>query len=182
MSANNKTRYEIQKILSDCIKSGIVALVGEGHGFGVMEFAQASFQKADRIVLMNLVRSNRIGWQGRNYRTVNDTLKKTEDWIECQHWQFHVILKKLPNPTIETVQADDVASMLITWFNGSGSEFLRTRGVANERVDASSLIVYNDDSDLYQKRAVFTVKLQVPKELTMTQDTMTVTGIEVHGV
>ena len=167
MSANNKTRYEIQKILSDCIKSGLVTLVGESHGFGVMEFAQASFQKADRIVLMNLVRSNRIGWQGRNYHMVNDMLKKTEDWIECQHWQFHVVLKKLPNPTIETLQADDVASMLITWFNGPGSEFLRTRGVANERVDASSLIVYNDDSDLYQKRAVFTVKLQVPKELTI---------------
>lgn len=182
MSASNKTRYEIQKILADCLKAGLVAFVGEDHGFGVMEFAQASLQKANRIVLMNLVRSNRIGWQGRKYPIEDDKLKRVEEWIECQHWQFHVILKKLPNPTIETMQADDVASMLITWFNGHGNEFLRERGVANERVDSSSLIVYNDDSDLYQKRAVFTVKLQVPKELTIAQNEMSIEDIEVHRV
>lgn len=170
MSASNKTRYEVQKILADCLKAGLAALVVEDHGFDVMEFAQASFQKADRIVLMNLVRSNRIGWQGRNYSVENDDLKETEDWIECQRWQFHVILKKLPNPTVDTMQADDVASMLITWFNGRGNEFLRDRGVANERVDSNSLVVYNDDSGLYQKRAVFTVKLQVPKETKVSQN------------
>lgn len=179
MSASNKTRYEIQKILADCLKAGLAALIGEDHGFGVMEFAQASFQKADRIVLMNLARSNRIGWQGRKYPVDGDELKRVDEWIECQHWQFHVILKKLSSPTVDTMQADDVASMLITWFNGRGVEFLRERGVANERVDASSLVVYNDDSDLYQKRAVFTVKLQVPKEVkTATPFTNTI----VHGV
>lgn len=182
MSAENKTRYEIQKILSDCIKLGLNAYIGEGHGFGVMEFAQASFQKADKIVLMNLVRSNRIGFQGYKYPILNDELKRTDEWIECQHWQFHVILKRDSNPTIETRQADDIASILIAWFNGRGCEFLREYGCANERVDASSLVVYTDDSDLYQKRAVFTVKVQVPKELTLNQPDMSAEFAGFHGV
>lgn len=182
MSAENKTRYEVQKILADCLKAGLAAYVGESHGFGVMEFAQASFQKADRIVLMNLVRTNRIGWQGRKYPVAGDELKRVDEWVECQHWQFHVILKKDTNPTIETRQADDYATILIAWLNGIGCDFLRERGVANERVDPSSVVVYVDDSDLYQKRAVFTVKLQVPKELTITQNDMTIEGLEIHGV
>ena len=54
--------------------------------------------------------------------------------------------------------------MLITWFNGKGCDEFRRVGVANLRIDPSSVIVYNDDSNIYQKRAVFTMKLQVPRD------------------
>jgi hypothetical protein len=63
------------------------------------------------------------------------------------------------------MQAYDIADILIAWFNGKGCEELRKFGVANERIRQGDIIVYNDDSELYQKRAVFTVNLQVPKEL-----------------
>jgi hypothetical protein len=33
------------------------------------------------------------------------------------------------------------------------------------RIDADAIFVYNDNSYLYQKRAVFTVKIEVPKEM-----------------
>ena len=48
-------------------------------------------------------------------------------------------------------------------------EFRKNR-CANLRIDPSSVIVYNDDSDIYQKRAVFTMRLQVPKEYSYGQD------------
>lgn len=167
MSDANRTRYEVQKILADSIKSALSSYVGSDHGFEVMEFAQASFQKADKVCLLNLIRTKRLGWQSVKNPVVNDELKRRDEWIECQHWQIHVILKKSDSPTVDTMQADDFANILISWFNGKGCDELRKYGVANERVDPSQLIVYVDDSELYQKRAVFTVRLQVPKELTM---------------
>ena len=52
----------------------------------------------------------------------------------------------------------------MTWFNGRGARIAHIRD-GNLRIDSDAVIVYNDNSDLYQKRAVFTVKIQVPKEL-----------------
>lgn len=173
MSEANKTRYEIQKILSDAVKDGLTKYIGASHGFGVMEFAQASFQKANKIVLLNPVRTRRVGWQSSTYPVISDALKRKEEWIEEQAWQFHVILKKGDSPVITDMQADDVAQLLIAYFNGVGCDYLRTKGVAPLRVADESIIVYNDDSELYQKRAVFTMKLQVPKELSISQDDMT---------
>jgi len=165
MSEENKTIYEVQKILSDTIKSALATYIGENHGFGVMEFAQASFQNADKVVLMNFLSGPRLGWQWDSYVDMGGELKRKDAWIECQRWQFHVILKKDAEPTLDTMQAYDIADILIAWFNGKGCEELRKFGVANERIKQGDIIVYNDDSELYQKRAVFTVNLQVPKEL-----------------
>lgn len=170
MSDKNKNRYEMQKIVRNAILDGLSKYIGANHGFDAMEFAQASFVKANRVVLMNLVRSKRVGWQGIKYGINGGNLKRTDEWIEEQSWQLQVIIKKLSSPQITDLQADDVASMLITYFNGVGADFLRKSKVAPLRIDNNSVIVYNDDSELYQKRAVFTVKLQVPKELTIGQD------------
>lgn len=166
MSATNKTRYEVQKIISDVINAGLTAYIGNTHGFGVMEFAQASFVNGNRIVLMNLIRTRRVGWQSEKFHTVSSVFKRTDHFLEEQHWQLSVLLKKSASPTITELQADDVATMLIAYFNGPGVTAFRTNGVAPLRIDADSVIVYNDNSELYQKRAVFTVKLQVPKEIT----------------
>lgn len=166
MSNAYKTRYEVQKIISDCIKKGISLYIQE-DGWGVMEFAQASFISANKIVLINPIRVKRLGWQGQKYVYNSNGLSRVDEFIEEQHWQIHTILKKSDNPTIEDRQADDIASVLVSWFNGPGCDELRKHGVANTRIDANQIIVYNDDSELYQKRAVFTVKIQVPKELSI---------------
>ena len=73
------------------------------------------------------------------------------------------------NPDAITI-AEDMSGILVTWFNGRGCDYFRKFGCANLRIDSDSIIVYNDDSGLYQKRCVFTVKVQVPKELTARQD------------
>lgn len=164
MSELNKNRLEVQKILRDCILEFFAQF--NLNGWDVMEFAQASFQKADKIVLLNNVRSNRIGWQGTNFEPINSALNRKDWWIEQQHWQIHVICKRNNSENASSVLPEDLASILITWFNGRGSEYLRMHGCAPERVDSNSIIVYNDNSDLYQKRSVFTVRIEVPKEIT----------------
>lgn len=169
MSAKNKSRLEVQKILldniSDCLKAfGLSEWV-------IMEFANASFQKSDKVILLNNIRNERIGWQGRRYASdSNGIFGRTEEFIDEQSWQIHVIAKRKAKPS-DTL-AEDVANQLMTWFNGFGLEGLISKGVAPLRVDTENIIVYNDDSDLYQKRAVFTVKLQVPKEVTLNQAEM----------
>lgn len=167
MSTANKNRLEVQKIVRDNIMAGLTAL---GYtGWDVMEFANASLQKVDKAVLMNLVRNNRVGWQGHRYEGVPNALNRVDEWIDEQSWQLHIICKRTTATTVADVLSEDVADNLITWFNGAGADLFRKAGVAPLRIEYSSVIVYNDNSDLYQKRAVFTVKIQVPKELTQEQ-------------
>ena len=180
MSSEKKTRLEVQNLLKKTIEDGMSAM---GHnGWMVMEFANASFQNSNKIVLMNLIGTKRVGWQGRSYSPHQEGLVMRESWIEEQRWQIHCIRKRPTSDADPGILAEDVASDLVTWFNGAGCERLRQRGMANLRIDSDSVIVYNDNSDLYQKRAVFTVKIQVPKELKLKVEAVTVDGIEIHKV
>lgn len=181
MSTKNKSRLEVQNILREATLEGMKALGLDRYE--VSEFANASLQKADRIVLLNYIRSTRVGWQGRKYiNTKTGSLERVEEWIDEQRWQFHSIAKRNAATKAGDMLAEDMACMLITWFNGPGAEYLIKQGVAPLRIDTENIIVYNDNSDLYQKRAVFTMKLQVPKEVTLNQPDMVVEGIDIHRV
>ena len=156
-----KSQYAVQKMIRDNVLAGLTAF-GQDN-WECIEFAQATMQNADRIVTMNCIGVDRIGWQGTRYNALATI--RTDEWLEEQSWQFQIILKRYDGAvTADTVTTQDIASMLITWFNGKGCEEFRRVGVANLRIDPSSVIVYNDDSNIYQKRAVFTMKLQVPRD------------------
>lgn len=162
-----KGQYAVQKMIRDNVLAGLTAF-GQAD-WECIEFAQATMQNADRIVTMNCIGVDRIGWQGTRYDALATVC--TDEWLEEQSWQFQVILKRYDDAvTADTVTTQDIAAMLITWFNGRGCGEFRKVGVANLRIDPSSVIVYNDDSNIYQKRAVFTMKLQVPRDFTYRQD------------
>ena len=168
MSELKKSRFEVQAILKSCIEDGLAFM--KRTGWAVMEFANESFQKADRVVLMNLVGTRRVGWQGRSHSLKDGGLIAKEEWIEEQRWQIHCVCKRKHAATPNDEFPEDACSDLVTWFNGRGCDELRTHRMANLRIDSDSIFVYTDNSDLYQKRAVFTVKIQVPKEVTTGQD------------
>lgn len=174
MSESLKTKYDILGILRDVTLAGIEAF---GYGnFSFMEFGQASFQSADGFdgyILANLVRNRRITWVSGKYNVgPGGALLGKDEWIDEQHWQMHVVLKRKGGSpsSSEAAVSEDVATNLITWLNGRGALFLRAKGVAPLVVDASRVFTYNDDSWIYQKRAVFTMRLQVPKEYSYGQD------------
>lgn len=163
MSELKKSRLEVQAILKSCIEDGLEFM--QRPGWAVMEFANASFQKADRVVLMNLVGGRRVGWQGRSYGVEDNELTRHDNWFEEQRWQIHCVCKRKQAAVPTDQFPEDAASDLVAWFNGRGCDVLRKSKMSNLRIDSDSIFVYNDNSDLYQKRAVFTVKIIVPKEV-----------------
>lgn len=180
MSEANKGRLEVQEILKGVIEKGLAAT---GHeGWIAMEFANASFQRANSIVLMNRLRSKRVGWQGRKYEPTVGELRRVDEYIDEQHWQLSLIRKRKNDTTHGDELVEDAADDLVAYFNGYGCDDFRKHDIGMLRIDADSVIVYNDNSDLYQKRAVFTVKIQVPKELKLKVEAVTVDGIEIHKV
>lgn len=158
------TRLKVQKILRSVLVEGL-AKIGM-TGWTVQEFASPQYVSLDKCVLMNLVRSQRIGWQSNTvYEDVTTGAKRRDEWLELQHWQLHVIAKRPTAATENDVVAEDVTEALVAWINGPGMDAFRKAGVAPERIDGNTVLVYNDDNELYQKRGVFTVKIQVPKEI-----------------
>ena len=163
MSYEKKSRIEVQTILRDNIFQAFQFLHKEG--WGCMEFANASFQKADKIVLMNYAKSEREGFQAHTHLVEGSDFMRVDSWIEIQSWQIHCVCKRPTNTANIQETAEDMANDLVAWFNGRGCDYFRKFGMSNLRIDSDAIFVYNDNSDLYQKRAVFTVKIVVPKEM-----------------
>lgn len=159
-----KSENQIFKILRESILKGLEEF-GIKDGLDCRRFAQANFNHGDKLVLLNKISSERVGWQAFNYdyNREKGVEERTDEWIEQQSWQISALKRMMQNDTTETVTADDIINALITWFNGLGNLDLRTNGIANLPIDPHSIMVYNDDSDLYQRRVVFTMEVQVPK-------------------
>ena len=157
-------RLKVQKILRSVIDEGLNAI--GLSGWTVQEFASPQYVSLDKCVLMNLVRSHRLGWQHDNLTGDDSPAIRKDEWLELEHWQLHIIAKRPTAADVNSVVAEDVASELIAWLNGPGMNSFRANGIAPERIDGATILVYNDDNEIYQKRAVFTVKIEVPKELT----------------
>lgn len=182
MSSENKTRLEVQKILRSNILTALDKLKLEG--WGVMEFANASFQKADKIILYNLINVDRLSWNGVEYGINSETgeFERIDEWLEQQMWQISVICKRTDDTDDADILAEDIANRLIAWFNGLGCDLFRRNGMANLIVDNETVFVYNDNSNLYQKRSVFTVKIQVPKKQKYEQESATLKGITTRPI
>lgn len=163
MSYEKKSRLEVQNVIRDNILQCINFL--HKDGWNVMEFANASLQSADKIVLMNYVSHKRIGFQAHTHSSELSGFKRVDSWIEEQSWQIHCLRKRPANSDDIEETAEDMASDLVAWFNGRGCDYFRKFGMSSLRIDADAIFVYNDNSYLYQKRAVFTVKVEVPKEM-----------------
>lgn len=167
MSATNKTRFDVQKIIRAAILKAFNDL--SLSGWSCIEFANTAMQNANKVVMMNLTRIMRVGWQSGKDLMDNGVFKHQERWMECQYWQFHIILKRDSSTTDSSILAEDVANNLIGWFNGWGLEYLRNKGLSINWIDNSSVLVYNDNSDLYQKRVVIPIEFNVPKMLVANQ-------------
>lgn len=165
MSATMPSEYEVFKTLRECTISGLTKF-GVLDGIDVRRFAQANMANGDKLVLLNLIGSERLGWQAFRYANSTASLLRTDEWIEQQEWQFSFIKLMRNDDTVATVTADDLCNYCITWYNGEGNLLLRSKGIACLPIDPHSVMVYNDESDLYQRRPVFTMNLQVPKNFT----------------
>ena len=127
------TRLKVQKILRSVIDEGLNAM--GLSGWAVQEFASPQYVSFDKCVLMNLVRSHRLGWQYDNLTGDDSATVRKDEWLELEHWQLHVIAKRPTAADADSVVAEDVASELVAWLNGPGMDRFRANGGAPERVD-----------------------------------------------
>lgn len=172
MSAELRGEYEVFSILRRCLLRGLSDL-GISEGVDVRRFAQANFNHGDRLVLINFVKTGRVGWQARSYgmRTLGavDKYSRIDSWIEEQTYQISCIKRMRKTDDETTLSAEDMSTLLISWLNGRGLDWLRENGLSCYPIDPNSIIVYNDDSDLYQRRPVFSVTIIVNKSLKVEQ-------------
>ena len=173
MSLNNKNRIEVQDALIAVIEEGLALL--QYTGWTVMEYAPSQFASFDKVISLQLLRSRNAGWQGHEDRVVDGRPVTVEKWIDQQSWQVQIILKRKRRIDGSSILAEDIANNLAAWLNSAhGVMAMKKRGLAPLIIDDKLIFVYNDNSEIYQKRAVFTVKVQVPKELTMSEVEMEV--------
>ena len=139
---------------------------------------------ADRVVLMHLLGHSKIGWQAARYypSATASGLKRAEEWVDEQHWSVSVLKRMQQDDTASTVTADDIALALVTWFNGPGLDWLRTKGMATLPIDPTEIMVYNDDSQLYQRKPFFEMVVQVPRAYVMATNEVSGLEVETHPV
>lgn len=194
MSELNKRRFEVQSILRDSILKGLAATLPkeEAEKWEVVEHGNAALVNADGAVLMKLVRIKNHGWQwdtehvgesDESSGEYGDESSESEEsgesdeeaidehQIQLQSWQLHFIRKRTDETTDDDYVVSDVASNIASWFNGRGCEVLRKKNISNFRIDTAQIFEYNDNSDLYQKRVVFTMRLCVPKIIAISTQT-----------
>lgn len=185
MSEAMKNEYEVFKILRECILEGL-SVMGVSDGVDVRRFAQANFNNGDKLVLVNFVKSGRAGWQAAKYENENDTYgskkNRVDRWIEEQTYQISVMKRMRKDDTSDTISAEDISTRLISWFNGRGLDWLRERNISNYLIDPNSIIVYNDDSDLYQRRPVFDVTLVVNKQFKIEEPDLDIFGVKTKPI
>ena len=185
MSEAYKLKSEVIKILRKNILKGleafglpISATPGDG-GWQCMESDQPSFRNIDKVVIIYLEQSERIGWQGdgRNYNEDTGKIDVYDNFIEQQHWRIKILYRSTTEPIEDGETAysvTDIAGMLIAWFNRLGCLEFRKHNMGNLFIKQRDLRTYKDPSDASQWTAEFVLKLQVPKTFTTEIDTATV--------
>lgn len=172
MSETFKTKYEVSKLIRENILKGLAAFglpiraEGSTEGWDCIESDQPSFKNENRIVTFYLENVERIGWQGysKEYDKDTDTFTVTDNWIELQTWKVNVLLKRKDGPTTtDNITTNDVASMLIAWFNRLGVVEFRKHYCANFFIQLKELHNYKGTADVPQWTSSFPLKLQVPK-------------------
>lgn len=174
MSERYKLKYEVLKILRDNIIKGLesfglpISTRKEDGGWRVIEGEQPSFRNMDKCVLVWLEQSERIGWQGWKDIYNKDTKKfdTEETFIDQQRWKISVLYKRTTAEVTETEMpytTQDIAGMLIAWFNRLGCQEFRKHNCANLIIKSKDLKTYKATSDVQQWVSEFPLLLQVIK-------------------
>lgn len=140
-----------------------------------MESDQPSIRDADKVVLFWMNKTERIGFQSnRNvYDKETDTIKDIDYFIEQQTWNIKVICIRSTAPISDDnipLTSEDVASMLIGWFNRMGCNEFRKHNMANLFIQLKDVKTYKDKSDVNQWTTEFPIKIQVIKQFEMDID------------
>lgn len=172
MSEQNKTRFEVQKVLRDNILAGLSAMGIDQSKYTVMEAGQTPPTSKNDVILFRMETTGQLGWQAVKDRYVPVSpgasakrLVRSDEFIDHQEWLIVVLRHRRTGDTITTMGSEDVARCLISWFNGRGNAFFRERGMANTNIRENPVNLFKSTSDVYERSSSFKLKLQVPKAI-----------------
>lgn len=172
MSAENMTKFEVQKVLRDNILAGLSAMGIDAKNYTVMEAGQTPPTSKNDVILFRMETSGQLGWQAVKDRYIQVSpgstakrLVRSDEFIDHQEWLIVVLRHRRTSDTITTMGSEDVARCLISWFNGRGNAFFRERGMANTNIRENPVNLYKSTSDVYERSSSFRLKLQVPKAI-----------------
>ena len=122
----------------------------------------------DKCVLVWMEQSERIGMQGWHDIYNKDTKKfdTEETFIDQQRWKISVLYKRTTAEVTEDnmpYTTQDIAGMLIAWFNRLGCQEFRKHNCANLIIKGKDLKTYKATSDVQQWVSEFPLYLQVIK-------------------
>lgn len=180
MSAKYKLKYEVLAILRENILMGMSAFglpIGTSPGDGgwvVMEADQPSMRNLDKAVLVWQEKVERLAYgTATEYNRETGKFDDYDHFVEQQHWKIKVLRRRSTKPVTDEeipITTEDVAGMLIAWFNRHGCEEFRKHDMANLFVQMKDLRTYKDPSDVNQWATEFVLKLQVVKQFSMEVD------------
>ena len=170
MSMENKTRFEVQKILRDNILAGMSALGITAEGWTVMEANQTPPTAKTDYITFRMLSSARSGWQFGNgvWSESEQTWLKTNEFIEVQEWEITVVKRQTgTNARLATdFTAEDIVQSLKFWFNGEGCDYFRRNGrMSNLWIKDEQQKEIKDDSAVNQKPNTFRISLCVPRKV-----------------
>lgn len=175
MSEKFKLKYEVVAILKDVIQKGMeafglpISTSPSDGGWLCMESDQPAFRNADKAILFFLEKTERIGVQSdrRLYNSETKQFDVVDYWIEQQIWKIRIISNRTTEPITDDnipLMTDDVASMLVGWFNRLGCAEFRKHNMANLFVQMKDLQTYDGKSEVPQWVTEFPLKIQVVKQ------------------
>ena len=165
------TENKAYAILKSFVEDGLSTF---GYtGWSVQQRNSAEIANVNSCVMIEKILDKRIGFQATRYK-VSDSIKQRWEWIDEYTYQVTSLKKRTNVDDTDTISAEDVCNALISWFNSEmGCSSLRSSGMASVRVANERVIVYNDDSGLYQKEPSFDVRIQIPKTKEITVNAVT---------
>jgi len=150
--------------------------------WSVQQRNSAEIVNTNSCIMIEKILDRRIGFQATKYN-ITSSIKQRWEWIDEYTYQITSLKKRTKTDTADTITAEDVCNALISWFNSEmGCSRLRSHGMASIRVASERVIVYNDDSGLYQKEPSFDVRVQIPKTKEITVNAVTTLEVVTHPI
>ena len=178
MTLENRVFATLRKHLIDALD------VFGTTGFSVQRFAQAEFTGQDGLVLLAHTGTTKEGfeWCKDKWDADTATLNAAYGWLESHTYDVTILKRMRRDDGEDTITGEDVACQLINWLNGPGVEKLLADGISILRIDGDALMLYNDDSDLYQRRVVFEMKIVLNKGFTMAEPSLDILGVKTKPI
>ncbi len=179
------TEYQVRATLITILERALTEMGVEG--FTVLARNPPNIVTGKNVVLVDLLFSMRMGFQGRQYDadpSLPAGFKETERWLAETTFQISVIRQATLEDDLLTQTNDDVAASLIAWLDSRRGAATMRRAtpvpMAPIYTKRRNLRAYTDDNDVHQHEVTFDLAVQYVQTKTFVADPLSDINGEQH--